>query len=93
MSTKGRALLTRAAEMTDIGKSVEDIDDANGGEIIRVTLVRSTTTRSFTVHQGVNNRPGQQMYSVFSKEELKEKDGKRMVSRGLPSSVSGMRPF
>ena len=85
-STKGRLLLSKAAAVTVIGDSVEAIDEENGRENIKLTLVRSTETRTFIVHQGKNTRPGQEILTVFSREEIKHKEDRPQV---LSNPVAG----
>ena len=85
-STRGRFLVSRAAAIKAIGDSVEAIDEENGKEEVKITMVGSIETRTYVVNQGRNNRPGQEILTVFSREEVQHKFEE---PRALSSPVAG----
>ena len=75
-TTRGRLLVTRAAAMTEIGDCVEAVDEENGKEKVKITMVQRLESKLYVVHQGVNRRRGQEILTVYTREELQHEDDK-----------------
>ena len=91
-STRGRLLVSKAAAIKVIGDSVEAIDEENGKEKVKITMVRSIETRTFIVHQGRNNRQGQEILTVFTREEINHKEDKPQVFSNPVAGDGWARP-
>ena len=72
-------MLTKAAAINVIGDSVEDVDEENGNENVKITLVQRTETKTYVVQQGRNHRKGQEILTVFTRAELKQPDRRNQV--------------
>ena len=79
-STRGRLMVTQAANMTEIGDDVETIDEENGGGKVKITMVQRVESRLYVVDQGENRTHGQEILTVYTKEELEHEDDKPMAS-------------
>ena len=91
-STRGRFLVSRAAAIKDIGDSVEDIDQENGKEKVKITMVGRIETRTYVVNQGQNNRKGQEILTVFTREEIQRKPEEPEASSSPVAGCSWWRP-
>ena len=85
-STRGRFLVSSAARIKDIGDYLEDIDHANGNQKVKITMVGITETKMYVVDQGQNNREGQEILTVFTREEIQRKQEE---PRAMSSPVAG----
>ena len=63
-------MVTRASEMTEIGDCIEATDEENGGEKVKITMVQRIETKLYVVNQGANRKRGQEVLTVYSREEL-----------------------
>ena len=91
-STRGRFLVSRAAGIKVIGDYVEDIDLENGNEKVKITMVGCTETRTYVVNQGKNNRAGQEILTVFTREEIQRKPEEPEASSSPAAGCSWWRP-
>ena len=66
--------------MTEIGDNVETVDEENGGEKVKITMVQRIESRLYVVHQGKNRRRGQEILTVYTREELQHEDDKPQAS-------------
>ena len=73
-STRGRLIVARAANMTEIGDSVETYDEENGGGRVRITMVQRIESKLFVVDQGANRTHGKEVLTIFTRDELEHDD-------------------
>ena len=73
-STRGRLIVARAANLTEIGDSVETYDEENGGGRVRITMVQRTESKLFVVDQGANRTHGKEVLTIFTRDELEHDD-------------------
>ena len=90
-STRGRLMVTRAAAVTEIGDSVEAFDEDNNNTKVKITMVQRIESRLYVVQQGANRQRGQEILTVYSREELEHEDAKPMAL-GTPGGAGRGRP-
>ena len=73
-STRGRLIIARAANMTEIGDSVETYDDENGGGRVRITMVQKIESKLCVVDQGANRTHGKEVLTIYTRDELETED-------------------
>ena len=73
-STRGRFMIAHAANMTEIGDSVETHDDENGGGRVRITMVQRLESKLYVVDQGANRTHGKEVLTVYTRDELEHSD-------------------
>ena len=82
-STRGRLIIARAANMTEIGDSVEALDEENGGGKVKITMVQRIESKLYLVDQGANRTHGREVLTVYTRDELEhEKDEEMAPSSG-----------
>ena len=69
-------MVTKAAAITEIGDNVEAVDEENSKERVKITMVQRLESRLYVVHQGMNRRRGQEILTVYTREELQHEDDK-----------------
>ena len=73
-STRGRLIIARAANLTEIGDNVETYDDENGGGRVRITLVQKIESKLCVVDQGANRTHGKEVLTIYTRDELETED-------------------
>ena len=73
-STRGRFMIAHAANMTEIGDSVDTYDDENGGGRVRITMVQRLESKLYVVDQGANRTHGKEVLTVYTRDELEHSD-------------------
>ena len=91
-STRGRLLVSKASRIKEIGDYIDDIDVANGNQSVKITMVGFTETKTYVVDQGQHNQQGQEILTVFTKEEIKYKQEDERVTSGPAPGCSWWRP-
>ena len=91
-STRGRLLVSMAARIKEIGDYIDDVDVANENQDVKITMVGFTETRTYVVDQGQHNQPGQEILTVFTREEIQRKEEDQRASSGPVAGCSFWRP-
>ena len=91
-STRGRLLVSMAARIKEIGDYIDDVDVANENQGVKITMVGFTETRTYVVDQGQHNQPGQEILTVFTREEIQRKEEDQRASSGPVAGCSWWRP-
>ena len=91
-STRGRLLVSRAARIKEIGDYIDDFDVANGNQSVKITMVGFTETRTYVVDQGQHNQQGQEILTVFTREEIQRKQEDQRAISGPVAGCSWWRP-
>ena len=81
-STRGRLIVARAANMTEIGDSIETYDEENGGGRVRITMAQRIESKLFVVDQGANRTHGKEVLTIFTRELEHEDDETPAPSSG-----------
>ena len=73
-STRGRLIIARAANLTEIGDSVEALDEENGGGKVKITMVQRIESKLYLVDQGANRTHGREVLTVYTRDELEHEN-------------------